>query len=50
MLYHWALGVCHRLDERSRMNREVHVRIREGLVGKFRRATRLFNKSKSEDE
>src|ERR1700679_2505241 len=26
----------------SRMNREVHVRICEGLAGKFRRATRLW--------
>ena len=29
------------LDDRSRMNREIHVRICEGLRGKFPRPTRL---------
>ncbi|MGA2465059.1 MAG: hypothetical protein ABSH06_12000 [Thermodesulfobacteriota bacterium] len=30
------------LDDKSRMNRDVHVRICEGLGVKFPRATRLF--------
>jgi hypothetical protein len=30
------------LDNRSRMNREIHVRICEGLRGKFPRPTRLW--------
>ena len=32
-----------RLDNKSRMNREVHVRFREGVGVKFPRATRLIN-------
>jgi hypothetical protein len=28
------------LDDKSRMNREIHVRFREGLRGRFPRATR----------
>ena len=31
----------HRLDDRSRMNREVHVRFWEGLAVRFRWATQL---------
>jgi hypothetical protein len=34
---HWR----HRLDDRSRMNREVHVRFLEGVVVRFRWATQL---------
>ena len=32
-----------RLDNKSRMNREVHVRFREGVGVKFPRATRLHS-------
>jgi len=35
----WECG--QRLDNKSRMNREVHVRFREGVGVKFPRATRL---------
>ncbi|MGA2515357.1 MAG: hypothetical protein ABSG44_02265, partial [Thermodesulfobacteriota bacterium] len=34
-------GCDRRLDNKSRMNREVHVRFREGVEVKFPRATRL---------
>jgi hypothetical protein len=30
------------LDDRSRMNREVHLRFWEGLAVRFRRATQLL--------
>lgn len=33
---------CRRLDDRSRMNREVHVRFWEGAGVKFSRATQLI--------
>ena len=38
------------LDDRSRMNREVHVRICERLRGKFPRPTRLWNFEKADLE
>jgi len=37
---HWAMSP--RLDDRSRMNREVHVRICEGVRVRFPCATRLL--------
>ena len=35
------VAIKRQLDDKSRMNREVHVRFREGLGVKFPRATRL---------
>ncbi len=35
--------MCQRLDKKSRMNREVQVRICEQLTGRFRRLTRLIS-------
>ncbi len=35
--------MCQRLDKKSRMNREVQVRICEQLTGRFRRLTRLWS-------
>ena len=35
------MGFVLRLDNKSRMSREVHVRFREGLGVRFPRATRL---------
>ena len=35
-------GLSPRLDNGSRMNREVHVRLWEGVGVRFTRATRLF--------
>jgi len=39
-----------RLDNKSRMSREVHVRFREGLGVRFPRATRLVILCKSSAE
>jgi hypothetical protein len=36
-------GCDRRLDNKSRMNREVHVRFREDVGVRFPRVTRLFN-------
>ena len=40
------LVIIYRLDKRSRMNREIHVRICGSVGVKFPRATRLYTLAK----